>query len=275
MAFLTTEDNVPRILTRGTTQKFRIGFFTDGSKTTPLIPKDPLLFPSYEILDINGVTIQSGVMQQDGGPGEYSTSWTVLNDALLTNPNQRYEFKSSIITNTNEQAEITHEFDVVDNEVTADEDRSQCIIVLAETGLRLTIRCTSRIDLENDGALSLQVVVGNTAQNKFLNIAPQQTGNKVTLEDGQILETVDGDSFVYSYDIPENLFKGNCQFVSLWNIRQDLSAHPEIQFQLIRSVTGQILNCSVQLRQLIDKLATFSIEVDGFVLFGWRGLFVK
>ncbi len=72
MAFLTTEENNPRILTRGTTRKFRVGFFTDGSKATPLIPKDPLVYPSYEILDINGVAIQSGVMQADGGPGEYS-----------------------------------------------------------------------------------------------------------------------------------------------------------------------------------------------------------
>lgn len=253
MAFLTTENEIPRILTRGTTQKFRIGFFTDGSKATPLIPKDPLVYPSYEILDINGVTIQSGVLQQDGGPGEYSTSWTVPNDATLSNSNQRYEFKAFIITNTNEQAEITHQFDVVSTEVTATEDRSQCFIVLSGCEFRVMIRCTSRIDLDNFGSLSLQVVLGNTSSNQFLPIAPEGTGDIVTLTDGQIIEVPDGDSFIYFYDVASGLLEDNCQYIALWTIQQNAAAPKETQFQLIRSVTGQILNMTVQLRQLVDK----------------------
>ena len=183
MAFLTTEDEIPRILTRGATQKFRVGFYTDGSKSTPLIPKDPLIYPSYEILDINGIAIQSGVLQQDGAPGTYSTSWTVPNDATLSNANQRYEFRAFIITNVNEQAEITHQFDVIDTEVTATEDRSQCFIVLSGTEFRVMLRSTARIDLENYGSLTLQVVSGNTQSNVFLPHAPGGTGDNVTLTD--------------------------------------------------------------------------------------------
>ena len=253
MAFLTTEDEIPRILTRRTSQKFRVGFFSDGSKATPLIPKDPLVYPSYEILDLNGITIQSGVLQQDGSPGVYSTTWSIPEDATLSNPNQRYEFKAFIITNTNEQAGITHQFDVVDTEVTATEDRSQAFIVLSGREFRVMIRSTSRVDLDNFGSLSLQLVSGNTASNTFLPIAPEGTGDIVTLGDGQITEVPDGDSFIYFYDIAAGLLENNCQYIALWQIRQNAAAAEETQFQLIRSVTGQILNMTVQLRQLIDK----------------------
>jgi hypothetical protein len=256
MAFLTEDDSIPRLLTRGTTQTFRIGFFTDGSKTTPLIPKDPLAYPSYEILDPHGVAVQTGVLQADGGIGEYSTTWTVANDAMLSNPNSRYQFKAFIITSTNEQAEITHEFDVQDVVVTATEDRSQSILSLAGRSVRLQIQRTERIDLDNGGSLSLEVILGNTANalGGTQPIAPQATANTVTLEDGQIIETPFGDSFVYHYDIPAGiLITANCGYVSLWNIRQNIAAAEETQFQLIRTVDGQVLNLSVQLRQLIDK----------------------
>lgn len=253
MAFLTTEDDIPRILQRGTTQKFRVGFFTDGSKSTPLVPKDPLVYPSYSILDPSGVTVQSGVMEQDGGPGEYSAVWTVPNDAELSNPNQRYEFKSNIITNLNAQADITHQFDVCDEVVTAQEDRSQCYIILSGCEERRMIRRTSRIDLENDGSLTLQVILGNTASNNFLPIGPQGTTDIVSLENGQIIEVPDGDSFVYYYDIPPDILVNNCSYIALWTIRQNAVSAKETQFQLIRSVDGQVLNLTVQLRQLIDK----------------------
>lgn len=253
MAFLTTEDTIPRILTRGTTQKFCVGMFTDGSKATPLIPKDPLRYPSYEIVDPNGVTVQNGLLQQEGGPGNWCVAWTVPNDAALSNANSRYEFKASILTNTNAQAEVSHQFDVIDTKITATEDRSQVFLVLAGCEFRAMIRRTQRIDLDNFGSLSLKVVVGNTAQNKLLPIAPQGTDTVVTLENGQIQEVANGDSFIYYYDIPKDLLESNCEYVALWEIRQDSTSSKETQFQLIRSVTGQILNMSVQLRQLIDK----------------------
>ena len=210
MAFLTEEDKIPIILTRGTTQKFRIGFFTDGSKTTPLIPKNPLLYPSYEIADLNGVVVQSGVMQQDGGPGEYSASWTIPLDAVVSNPNQRYTFKTFIITNANEQAELTHQFDVVDTRITATEDRSQSILVLSGTEVELTIRSTTKIDLDNFGSLELQVVLGNTATNDFVPIGPGGS-KKVTLANGEIREITNGDSFIYAYTVPEGLLQNSCQ----------------------------------------------------------------
>jgi hypothetical protein len=255
MAFLTESDDIPRILTRNTSQVFRIGFFTDGSKTVPLIPKDPLRYPSYEILDINGVAVQTGVLQADGGVGEYATTWSVPADAVLSNTNQRYQFKAFIITNTNEQAEITHEFDVRDVAVTATEDRSQCILSLAGRGLRLQIQRTERIDLDNGGALSLEVILGNTANTGGIQpIAPQGTANSVSLADGQIIEVPFGDSYVYYYDIPEGILTtANCSYVSLWNIRQNVASAEETQFQLIRTVDGQVLNMTVQLRQQIDK----------------------
>lgn len=252
MAFLTESDRIPRIMTRGTNQKFRVGFFTDGSKTTPLIPKNPLFYPSYEIADLNGVVIQSGVLQQDGGPGEYSATWTVPTDAVLSNPNQRYEFRTFIITNLNEQAELTHQFEVVDTQVTATEDRSQSILVLAGCELELMIRSTTRIDLDNYGSLELQLVSGNTATNNFLHIGPGGV-TKVTLANGQIQEIANGDSFLYTYTIPEGLLQNNCQYIALWTMRQDATAAKEVQFQLVRAVSGQILNMTIQLRQLIDK----------------------
>jgi len=255
MAFLTESDDIPRILTRGTTQVFRVGFFTDGSKTTPLIPKDPLQYPSYEIRDPNGVTVQNGVLQPDGGIGEYATSWTVPNDAMLSNPNNRYQFNAFIITNTNEQSEITHEFDVQDDVVTATEDRSQSHITLAGCEYRAMIRCTERIDLDNHGSLKLQVILGNTANaNGYVPIGPQGTTTTVTLENGQITEVANGDSFIYYYDIPEGVLNtSNCQYIALWTIRQNIASAEEKQFTLIRTVDGQILNMTVQLRQLIDK----------------------
>ena len=255
MAFLTESDDIPRLLTRGTSQVFRIGFFTDGSKATPLVPKDPLTHPSYEILDPNGVAVQTGVLQADGGVGEYATTWTVPNDAKLSNANNRYQFKAFIITNANEQAEITHEFDVQDNVVTASEDRSQSILSLAGRGLRIQIQRTERIDLDNDGSLTLEVILGNTANaNGAQPIGPGGTSSLVTLSNGEIQEKEFGDSFIYYYDIPAGvLATTNCSYISLWTIRQNLAAADETQFQLIRTVDGQILNMTVQLRMLIDK----------------------
>lgn len=253
MAFLSESDDIPRLLTRGTSQVFRIGFFTDGSKTTPLIPKDPLRYPSYEILDPNGVAVQTGVLQADGGVGEYATTWTVANDAMLSNPNNRYQFKAFIVTNTNEQAEITHEFDVQDIVVTASEDRSQCILSLVSRELRVQIQRTERIDIANGGTMTLELILGSTS-GKSVAIAPQGTGTVVTLDNGQIQEIEFGDSYLYYYTIPAGvLSQPNCAYVSLWSIRQNVAAAEETQFQLIRSVDGPILNMTVQLRQLIDK----------------------
>jgi hypothetical protein len=231
VAFLTEEDEIPRILTRGTTQKFRIGFFTDSSKATPLIPKDPLVYPSYEIVDNNGVTVQNGVLQADSGPGIYSASWSVSQDASLSTPNSRYEFKAFIITNTNEQAEVTHQFDVQDVVITATEDRSQCILTLAERELRLMIQRTSRIDLDNFGSLTLQVMRTNTASNNFLDIGPGGLTNIVSLTNDQIQEVPSGDSFVYYYDIPSETFTNNTAYVSLWTIRENIAGSSLISFK--------------------------------------------
>lgn len=253
MAFLTESGDIPRLLTRGTSQAFRIGFFTDGSKTTPLIPKDPLRYPSYEILDPNGVAVQTGVLQADGGVGEYATTWTVANDAMLSNPNNRYQFKAFIVTNTNEQAEITHEFDVQDIVVTASEDRSQCILSLVSRELRVQIQRTERIDIANGGTLALELILGSTS-GKSVAIGPQGTSTVVTLDNGQIQEIEFGDSYLYYYTIPAGVLSTpNCAYVSLWSVRQNVAAAEETQFQLIRSVDGPILNMTVQLRQLIDK----------------------
>jgi hypothetical protein len=255
MSYLTQEDEVPRLLTRGVSQVFRIGFFTDGSKTTPLIPKDPLVYPSYEILDPNGVAVQTGVMQSSGGIGEYSTTWSVPEDATLSTANSRYQFKTFIVTTTNEQAELTHEFDVQDVVVTATEDRSQSVISLVNRELRLQIQRTERIDLDNAGSLTLEVMLSSTANTAgSVPIGPGGTTTIVTLTDGQIQEIPYGDSFIYYYDIPANILtQANRPYVALWSMRQNAVATAETQFQLIRTVDGQILNLSVQLRQLIDK----------------------
>lgn len=253
MAFLSESDDIPRILTRGTSQVFRIGFFTDGSKSTPLIPKDPLKYPSYEILSPDGVAVQTGVLQSDGGVGEYATTWFVPDDADLSNANNRYQFKAFIVTNTNEQAEITHEFDVQDVVVTASDDRSQSILSLVNRELRLQIQRTSRIDLDGGGSLSLEMILGSTS-GKSVAIGPGGLSNVVTLENGQIQETQYGDSYLYHYTIPAGVLSmPNCPYITLWSIRDNVASAEETQFQLIRSVDGPILNMTVQLRQIIDK----------------------
>jgi hypothetical protein len=256
----------PRILTRGETTQFQVGFFADEAKTQPLVPLDPT-FPTATIYDMHNVVIQTGVGTQIT-PGNWVYNFLVPKDAPLTYFQQapqtyndegqgapltadtsgRYRIEWSMLTGENYQLDFVEEFDVQDIAVTQSLSRELKYLTLARRPVKLFLRSTYlpvyttlRVQIRGHDHRDHAIV------DEFLDLSnPLQPAGNVQFRK-------DGDSYVLYYDLEEDITRPNTAYVILWELKPSEFSVPVTEYQILTAISTNVLPLMTALRMLIDR----------------------
>lgn len=258
-----TSSDTPRILTRGDTTEFKVGFFADDQQTTPLLPVTPD-YPAYTIIDPSGTPIQNGIGVATT-PGNYTVQFLVPKDAILSYFNQtpqtyndknqgepltangaRYRIEWSMVTAENFQVNFVEEFDVRDTAITQSQNRELKYLTLTGDGVRLIYRVTA-LPYMTRLRLLIRGNDGNPVLEDYLDLSVPNTPT------GGVKSAKDGDSYVLYYDVPVGITQANTCYLALWNIQVDAFTPATTEFQILTAITTGVLPLITSLRMLIDK----------------------
>lgn len=258
-----TSSETPRIVTRGETTQFRVGFFADDAKTIPLSPLSPD-YPAFVIIDPSGTPIQSGVGTLRS-PGNYAVDFLVPKDAPLSYfqraPQQyndqgqgmpltadggRYRIEWTIVTVENYQVQFVEEFDVRDQAVTQSHSRELKYLTMAGDPVRLLYRTTVL-----PYKTTLKLIVRGDDSNPVVN--PSLDFSLIGDYKGDIQYAKDGDSYVLFYDLPAGVTQKNTAYIALWNIMETQFSVPVTEFQIVTAISSSVLPVITALRMLIDR----------------------
>lgn len=239
------ESRAPRglTLTRGETHVFRNAFFADDSLSVPLVPIDASRYPSFQIVDINGLIVSSGLATLDGQAGHYRVEFQVPCDAPISNDDRRWRLEWLMIDQTNRQIEKTTEFDVRDVEVTATPVRDIKMLAMCNQPLRLFVRELHR-------PYSIVMTLSDTGGNSLIDgevVYPGSAG------DTRLTEVVENETYVYYYDVPANVLSAGATYQAVWQIRPSASSIAQHAFQIIEVPPTLALQYFPALRMCIDK----------------------
>jgi hypothetical protein len=233
----------PRGLTllRGATHTFRQSFYEDEAHCIPVVPLDSSRYPSYNIIDINGQIIASGIAQLDGSPGNYKVDFFVPQDAEISNDDRRWRVEFFMVSDRNRQMQVVQEFDVRDADVPEDPLELK-LMALAGQPFRACIRLPYR-----PYHLSLQVTNATDSTDILLEEASYPTspsGNVLT-------ETIDDGTYVYCWELTG---LEECHtYQSIWSVQKTASSGYDYMYQIIEVPPSAILQFFVSLRMVIDK----------------------
>lgn len=241
------ESRAPRGLTlvRKTSHVFRNAFFADDELTTPLVPVDASRYPSFQIVDINGQIVASGLATLDGQAGHYRVEYYVPADAAISNDDRRWRLEWLFIDQTNRQIEKTTEFDVRDVEVTTTPVRDIKLLAMCDQPFRVFIR-----ELRRPFSITLNLT--NAGGTEVLAENVVYPGSGVAGEE-VLTEVVDGETYVYYYDVPAGLFRAGTTYQAVFQIRQTVGSVAEHAFQVIEVPPTMALQYFPALRMCIDK----------------------
>ena len=271
---MAASSQTPRILTRGETTQFRVGFFADDAKTIPLTPISPD-YPAFTILDPSGTPIQSGtgIMRS---PGNYAFDFLVPKDAPLTyfqqapqqyndqgqgvplsNDQSRYRIEWTIVTAENYQVQFVEEFDIRDLAVTQSHSRELKYMTMAGDAVRLMYRCTVL-----PYKTTLKLIVRGDDNNPVAN--PTLDFSLIGDYKGDIQYAKDGDSYVLYYDLPAGVTLANTAYLALWQIQETQFSVPTTEFQILVAISSNVLPVITALRMLIDRFQKRLGRVQGY-----------
>jgi len=241
------ESRAPRGLTlvRKTSHIFRNAFFADADESVPLVPLDASRYPSFQIVDINGQIVSSGLATLDGQPGHYRVEFFVAADAAISNDDRRWRLEWLFVDENNRQFEKTTEFDVRDVEVTATPTRDIKLLAMCDQPLRLFIRELRR---------PYSVVLNVTDTGGTVPIAEGVVWPGSGAADEEVLtEVVEGETYVYYYDVGPGLLSVGPSYQAVWQIRDSVASVAQHAFQVIEVPPTAILQYMPSLRMVIDK----------------------
>lgn len=258
-----SSSNTPRILTRGETTQFKVSFFFDQNETTPLEPIDPG-YPKYTIIAPDGTPVQQGVGNPTT-PGRYTAQYLVPKDAALSYNNQkpntyndqnqgmpltadeaRYRIEWIMVTSENYQVNFIEEFDVRDTAITQSANRELKYLTLKADPIRLMFRNTV-IPYRTRMRMLIRGNDANPVLEDFLEPSRPEG------QQGGIKAAKDGDSYVLYRDVPEGVTLGNTCYIILWQIQETEFSVPTTEYQMVTSITTNILPVITSLRMLIDR----------------------
>lgn len=241
------DSRAPRGLTlvRKTSHVFRNAFFADDELTTPLVPLDASRYPSFQIVDINGQIVSSGLATLDGQPGHYRVEFFVPADAAISNDDRRWRLEWLFIDQTNRQFEKTTEFDVRDVEVTTTPVRDIKLLAVCDQPFRVFIR-----ELRRPFSILLNVTDAGGTEMLAENVVYPASG---AADELVLTEVVDGETYVYYYDVPSGLFNAGTTYQAVFQIRPTVGSVAEHAFQIIEVPPTLALQYFPALRMCIDK----------------------
>lgn len=235
-----TSRTTSRVVYRGTNTTFRADFFEDAAKVIPMVPMDPTQWPAYNIIDPNGATAQTGVAAVDGGAGFYKVDWPCPLTCTLSTSEKRWHIEWILVTSNSRQVPFVFEFDVADRVVSTLDSNELEFLALENKPFTVRIPLTVRPH-------HLALTVSNS------NDSTQVVASG-TLAGGQIHETVYGDSYAYWLEIPINMLKGDVKYTAVWEIQDTVDSITDHVFQVIRTVSHQLLQYLPDLRTLVDRV---------------------
>lgn len=237
----------PRGLTllRKATHIFRQAFYADDELTTPLLPIDASRYPSFQVVDINGQIVASGLATLDGQAGNYRVEFFVPADAPISNDDRRWRLEWLLIDTNNRQVEKVTEFDVRDVDVTATQLRDIKLLAMCDQPFRVFIR-------EMHRPFSIRLDVTDTSGTIAIasNIVWPGTG---AVDEELLTEVVDNETYIYYYDIPEGLLTSLTTYQAMFQIRASIGSIAEHAFQTIEVPPTKILQYLPAMRMCIDK----------------------
>lgn len=241
------ESRAPRGLTlaRKTSHVFRNAFFADDQQAVPLVPLDASRYPSFQIVDINGQIVSSGLATLDGQPGHYRVEHFVAADAPISNDDRRWRLEWLFIDQNNRQFEQTTEFDVRDVEVTATPVRDIKLLAMCDQPLRVFIR-----ELRRPYSINLNVT--DTGGTDMLAEGVVWPGSG-SADEEVLTEVIEGETYVYYYDVGANLFNAGTTYQAVWQIRDSVASVAQHAFQVIEVPPTGSLQYFPALRMVIDK----------------------
>lgn len=222
---------------RGQQAEFRFAFVKrDGS---PLVSLDPSKYPSYALYSPSGLQVQTGVAQPFANPGSYRILWTVPVDCELSNDQQSWILQATFLDAKKKQYEIQADFNVVEKQLTSQENRD-----LVRLGIENN---PFRINWRGDAVpfnISVSCFQSDNPDNS--DIAPIPLAVMPT---GPILE---GDSVAYVYDIPGTALKPG-MYTVIWNIQETASSPSEIEYQQLRIIPRKLIQMIPQLKFIVGR----------------------
>ncbi len=235
----------PRGLTlvRKTSHVFREAFLADDGSA--IVPVDASRYPSFQVVDINGQIVSAGLATLDGTAGNYRVEFFVAADALISNDDRRWRIEWLLIDQNNRQVEKVTEFDVRDVDVTSTQVRDLKLMALGDRPFRVFIR-----ELSRPFALRLDIENAGNATRLIENIVFPATGDP---SEKLLTETVDGETFIYSFDIPASTLQPSQTYQALWSITSSIASAQEFAFQIIEVPLPTTLQYFPALRMVIDK----------------------
>lgn len=241
------ESRAPRGLTlvRKTSHVFRNAFFQDEAETVPVTPLDASRYPAYQVVDIKGQVIQAGTATLDGQPGHYRVELFIPADAPLSNDDRRYRLEWVMLDQDGRQFEKTTEFDVRDVEATTSETQQHRHIALCDQPYRMLLRLSRR-------PYSIRLDVADPSGNSPVATNVVWPGNGDP-EEATLTEVVDGETYVYWYDIPEGVLQAARTYQAIFQTRETVGSQLEHQFQILDVPPTMSLQYFPSLRMCIDK----------------------
>lgn len=257
---------MPRLY-RGVTHKFGAAFFEDPERAYPITPIDSN-YPLYEIRSPSNILVTSGTATQAAGPGFWETNpWTVPMDAELSTPERGvsqptlannvpdgtarfWRVDWLIVDSAGRNSQWSETFEVLPLPATVSSDRSQIIAVPVGAKQRVILRSKVAYD-------SIQVTIAN-ALSPTSFIHDVDTVANLDLGDPQDLDIInrqlDGETFVYWFEVPASTFVLESDFQVMWTTKIDSGFEFDYIHDQIYCFDRKWLNYFKPLRMVIDRL---------------------
>ena len=214
---------------------FTAGFYTDKTKSTPIIPISAA-YPTFAIRSPNGDIVHSGTAVAYSNPGVYRVEWTIPTDAQLSTDLDNWVVEWTMVSNNNRQMLYKENFQVVDARVETPTDKSIIQVVPDNQSFRLVNYFETDPEF-----IQLDVYPSKNTT------TPIKTFDKSSMT-GPINEM---GHLGYYVDIKEGLSQGD--YLVMWSYRNTALSEMSREFKTLRSVRTTILRYCSSLRILIDR----------------------
>jgi hypothetical protein len=238
--------NLPQFA-RGVPATFEVGFFDDApANTTPSVPSNPSLYPTYTVVDPNGVEMITAVATAGSSPGFWQFTWNVPSNAVLSTQSNKWLVIWNMTTVTGRQSQRTNPFDVVELRTpeTIEDLRGHAYLTRPGSSKRLILRLPSPPD-------SL-VVTGYPAVNLGSPVPSDVPAFTGSLASSTVTEIQEQNLYAYVFDTPALTQLGEYQIV--WDVRQTPTSEGDSIIQKLFVPPPVFFSLNPSLKTLIDKL---------------------
>ena len=233
---------------RGTQAEFRFGFVRKGG--APIVPIDPLRFPSFAIENPAGIQVQTGVAQAFGDPGSYRVLWTVPEDAMLSDDQSYWIIKGLLVDTKKKQFEFKSPFRVTEQRKPTQESRDVVLMGIENTPFRAT--------------WTGDFVPASISVSCFLSSAPDAPDTSplpnAIVPSGPMVSNGD---IVYYVDLPAPALKAG-MYTLLWNVQTSASASTDIDYQQLRVISRSVLQFIPQVKFITGRFQA-AFDLPNFI----------